>query len=117
LPLRNEMTNRLTNQGLTANGFTVRINPLELIAQFDDPFDPNILIQELVVLLFPQPITQNQIAFLKEILIPGLPDFEWTVEYGDYVNDPTNEDLAMGVENKLRNLLTAMLTMPEYYLS
>jgi hypothetical protein len=50
-------------------------------------------------------------------LIPGLPDFEWTVEYGDYVNDPTNEDLAMGVENKLRNLLTAMLTMPEYYLS
>jgi uncharacterized protein (DUF1800 family) len=117
LPLKNQLTNALANQGFTVNGFTVRANPLELIAQFDDPFDPNNLIQELVQLLFPQPITQNQIDFLKEILIPGLPDFEWTVEYGDYVNDPTDVDLAMGVENKLRNLLGAMLTMPEYYLS
>lgn len=117
LPIKNQLTNLLTNQGFTSAGFTVRVNPLELIAQFDDPFDPNNLIQELVQLLFPQPITQNQINFLKEILIPGLPDFEWTVEYGDYVNDPTNADLAMGVENKLRNLLSAMLTMPEYYLS
>lgn len=117
LPLKNQLTNQLINQGITANGFTVRANPLALIEQFDDPFDPNNLIQELVSLLFPQPITQNQIDFLKEILIPGLPDFEWTVEYGDYVNNPNDEDLAMGVENKLRNLLTAMLTMPEYYLS
>jgi len=117
LPLKMNLTNTLINQGATANGFTVRVNPLDYISSFDDPFDPNNLINEFAKALFPQPITENQVAFLKEILIPGLPDFEWTVEYGDYVNDPNNPDLAIGVENKLRNLLTAMLTMPEYYLS
>lgn len=117
LPLKMNLTNTLVNQGASSSGFTVRVNPLEFIENFENPFDPNSLINEFARALFPQPITENQVAFLKEILIPGLPDFEWTVEYGDYVNDPTNEDLAVAVENKLRNLLTAMLTMPEYYLS
>jgi len=117
LPLRMESTTVLTINGFNANGFQVRFRPLEMVANFDDPFDPNNLINEFSKILFPQPITQNQIDFLKEILIPGLPDFEWTVEYGDYVNNPTDPDLAAAVENKLKNLVSSMLTMPEFYLS
>ena len=117
LPLRMEFTNRIINQGFMAAGYNLSVRPLTFIESFDDPFDPNNLITEFARALYPQPITENQITFLKEILIPGLPDFEWTVEYSDYVNDPSNEDLATSVENKLKSLLTAMLTMPEYYLS
>jgi hypothetical protein len=51
------------------------------------------------------------------VLIPGLPDYEWTVEYTDYLNNPSDPTLAAAVETKLRNLLVAMLSMPEFYLS
>ena len=66
--------------------------------------------------LFPNPISQGQIEFLKEILIPGLPDYEWTVEYAEYLEDPDNQDKRIGVENKLKALLGTMLKMPENYL-
>ncbi|MDV7395210.1 hypothetical protein RZS08_27735, partial [Arthrospira platensis SPKY1] len=82
----------------------------------DDPLDPNSVVSEFAALLFPQPISPERHAVLKDILIPGLPDFEWTVEYGDYLADPTNSDLANAVESKLRALLKAMLSMPDFYL-
>ncbi len=90
---------------------------LKLVETVSDPFDPNVVISDFARLFFPQPITDNQHTFLKGVLLPGLPDFEWTLEYSDYVNDPTNEEKAMAVDSKLRNLLTAMFNMPEFQLS
>ncbi|MDV7398550.1 hypothetical protein RZS08_44505, partial [Arthrospira platensis SPKY1] len=72
---------------------------------------------ELSAILFPQPITENQKNYLKDVLIPGLPDFEWTVEYYDYLAHPTDPAFYGPVELKLRLLLRAMLNMPEFYLS
>lgn len=81
-----------------------------------DPNDPNVVITEFGKILFPVALTSSQNDYLKEILIPGLPDFEWTVEFGMYKEDPNNEDLKTSIENKLRNLLQAMLSFPEYQL-
>ena len=59
---------------------------------------------------------QQQIDVLKETLIPGLPDFEWTIEYQRYINDPDNEELKAGVDLRLRSLLRTMLARPENHL-
>ncbi len=75
------------------------------------------MIDELVSILFPQPITQSQHDYLKSILLPGLPDYEWNIEYSDYVNNPNDVNLANAVKSKLTNLLSAMMSMPEFYLS
>jgi hypothetical protein len=48
------------------------------------------------------------------VLIPGLPDFEWSVEYSDYLSDPSNQALAVSVENKLKNLFSVMVRMSEF---
>ncbi len=98
-------------------GVRLRIDVLALVQTLDNPSDPNALIDELAALLFPQPLTDAQKAQLKDVLIPGLPDYEWTVEYSEWAADPTNEDLAAPVDGKLRNLLQAMLAMPEFHLS
>ncbi len=74
------------------------------------------MLDEIVSILLPKSITENQKAFLKEILIPGLPDYEWNVEYSEYSSDPGNTDLADAMRNKMQNLLTTMLTMSEYQL-
>lgn len=117
LGARQNYTNRIVNNGYTGDGAVAKLDVLSFVAQLNDPFDPNNLIAEIASLLFPQPISQTQIDALKSVLIPGLPDYEWTVEYSDYLNNPGDPNLAAAVEDKLRNLLTAMLSMPEFYLS
>ena len=109
-------------------GLSLSVNPegqqqglslhvLSLVELLNNSEDPNELVNNLSRLFFAQEITQGQKDYLKNILIPGLPDFEWTIEYGNYLNDPGNRELSLGVELKLRQLIHAMLTMPEFYLS
>lgn len=117
LPVRQQYTSRMLTTGISALGFAARINVLNFVATLDTPEIADELINELVKFLFPQPITQFQHDFLKGILLPGLPDYEWNIEYSDYVNNPNDQNLATAVRTKLTNLLSAMMSMPEFYLS
>ncbi|MEL6865367.1 MAG: DUF1800 domain-containing protein [Bacteroidota bacterium] len=117
LNARTTFTNAFTFSGVAVGGTRIAVDPLKLIATIDDPFDVNSVIDEFVQILFPEDITQEQKDYLKEVLIPGLPDFEWNVEYSEYASDPGNEEVAMSIENKLRNLLRAMTSMAEFHLS
>ena len=114
---RMDFTNAFALKGIRVAGRDIIIDALTFAEKIENGTDPNVLINEFIKILFPQPITQSQKDALKEALIPGLPDFEWTVEYGDYLANPTDEDLKSGAENRLRALIQAMLVMPEYYLS
>ncbi|MCB0661590.1 MAG: DUF1800 domain-containing protein [Saprospiraceae bacterium] len=95
----------------------VRLDVLKLVERMDNPFEPNQLIDDLVRLFMPQPISQSQKDYLKELLIPGLPDYEWTLEYNMYVSDPDDEDMKNAIDSKLRALLNGILEMPESFLS
>jgi len=118
LPFRMIITDAVSTIGINVPGAgVIKIDPLALAATMDDPSDPNKLIDDLCIVLYPQPITENQKTYLKGVLLPGLPDYEWTIEYVAYLNDPTNPNLAGPVEYQLRLLLKAMMNMPEFYLS
>ncbi len=117
LQARMGFTNVLAGAGLNIAGFRLRLRPLELIATIGNPLDPDAVISEFAKLLFPMPISESQSVALKELLLPGLPDYEWALEFGEYLGNPDDEDLAVAVEAKLRALLTAMISMPEFYLS
>lgn len=117
LQLRSEMTNTLTGNGYNFGGVRIKVEPLEWIEQLDNPNDPNDLINELARLLLPQPLLQNQLDALKEVLIPGLPDYEWTLEYNLYLANPDDENLREAVDNKLREMLSAMVNLAEFHLS
>ena len=58
----------------------------------------------------------NQIDFFKESLIPGLPDFEWTVEYNNHLADPDNALLKLSIQVKLLSLFLKMLNAPDFHL-
>jgi hypothetical protein len=87
---------------------------LEIVNNIAGAADPNVLINSLAEIMFNYPITSAQVTSLKDILIPGLPDFEWTVEYSEYLTDPTNLALAESVKNKLKNLISVMVRMSEF---
>lgn len=103
--------------GYNSAGFRTLIEPLGFLDIVSDPLNPNTLITEFAQLLYPQPLDQGQFAFLKEVLIPGLPDFEWTLEYSDFLTYPNDPELRASVTNKLRALLDAMMSLAEFHLS
>jgi uncharacterized protein (DUF1800 family) len=114
---RMNFTNTLIGNGFNYNGFRVKIDVLKFVKTVSDPYDPNKVIEEFAKIIFPQPLPVEQRDALKEVLLPGLPDYEWGVEYTEYLEKPNDTTLAKAIETKLRNLLKAMLTMPEFYLS
>lgn len=115
LGFREEITNSLI-AGNDILGFRFGIDVLAFIGAIENATDPNDLINNLAKLIFEFPLAENQFTYLKEVLIPGLPDFEWTVEYGLYLEDPTNQDLFNSVYTKAATLLATMMKMPEFYI-
>jgi hypothetical protein len=112
---------RALTDGMSAGVIDVFMRPwgidvLKVVGAIPNAIDPNVLIQSLIDLVLPYPLTDTQMAYLKDVLIPGLPDFEWTVEYGLYLNDPTNDVIKTAVENRLRLLFLAILSLPEFQL-
>ncbi len=89
---------------------------LATIAEMEDPSDPHTLINNLASVFFPYPIAENQLDFLTDYLVEGQPYYVWSLEYGDFLADPTNEGKRESVNNKLKGLVEAMLKMPEFYL-
>ena len=87
---------------------------LKIASKINNAADPNNLIRTLANEMFNYPITEEQVNGLKEVLIPGLPDFEWTVEYSNYLNDPSNVNLALSVDKKLRDMVAFMVQMSEF---
>ncbi len=119
LPKRHEYCRLMVEGGITRINnqdyiISSLVPVLQIVNNISNANDPNILIEKLAKMLFNYPITSNQLDSLKDILIPGLPDFEWTVEYVSYQNDPTNAALQQSVENKLRNLFSVMVRMSEF---
>lgn len=119
LPKRSEYCKLIVKGGsLRINNVNYNIPPLipvlQIAASITNATDPNILITELANRMFNYEISASQLTALKEILIPGLPDFEWTIEYGDYLNNPSNVAIAISVDTKLRNLIATMVQMSEF---
>jgi uncharacterized protein (DUF1800 family) len=116
LPRRTTLSNTLARTGYTTGGIKLIVDSIAFVKTLSNPGDPNAIIDESVRYLFAIPITSSQRAFLKETLLPGLPDYEWTVEWAEYTADPTNAAKLAAVKSKLTTLFTFMLSMPEFHL-
>jgi len=116
LPKRNQFSDTLNGSGYRNGGFTLAVDPIGFVNTVSNPTDPNVIVSEFAQRLFAFALTANQIQFLHDTLIPGLPDYEWTAEWNAYVSDPTNTAKRTAVQSKLQALLTFMMDMAEYQL-
>ena len=119
LPRRNQVTDLFISSGYTRNGAKLAIDPLALVLALPaaTASDCNLLIAEFVSLMVPIALTATQVTFLKAALLPGLPDFEWTVEWSQYLAAPTNTTKKAAVTTKLQAMLRALMGLAEYHLS
>jgi len=116
LPVRRVVTDGMAAGQIPLFDRPWGIDVLKIVDKIPNATDPNTMIEALVSLALPWPLSPDQLVYLKEILIPGLPDFEWTVEYGAYLLDPTDDAKRMAVENRLRAVFLALMGLPEFQL-
>jgi uncharacterized protein (DUF1800 family) len=114
---RTQLTDTLMQSGYTTGGATMKIDPIAFVKTLTNPSDPNVIVNETAQLLFAVSITANQQSFLKQTLIPGLPDYEWTAAWNSYIANPTDTTALNAVRNKLVALIKFMMEMPEFQLS
>jgi uncharacterized protein (DUF1800 family) len=119
LPLRINLTNQLMNQGIQIRGINGRLetNLLAITNQFPEPGELWQMIGNWVSLLFPRPVPQAQLEFIRDVLLPGLPETQWAVEYADYLANPNDQEIANALDQSLRRMVLALTEMPEYQLS
>lgn len=113
---RQFFVSKIAQTGYVHDDHVFQIEPLSFIAQLPNATDPNELITGITSLVFALPISQEQVDYLKEILLPGIPDFEWTLEYTEYLANPEDQALAEGITTRLRNLIETILSMPEFHI-
>jgi len=119
LPRRLELTNLLMNQGIRIRGVRepLETNLLAITNRFPAPASLWPMIESWVSLLFPRPVPQEQLEYIKDILLPGLPDTQWAVEYAEYIANPNDQAIINALEQSLRRMVLSMTEMPEYQLS
>jgi hypothetical protein len=117
LPVRWAFTDSLVN-GIRAGGVTSKADSTALARQVSDPGNPQVLVREFSTLLFAFDLTAYQEEFLvRDVLIPGLPDYEWTGYWNDYAADPNSSQKREAVATRINALLKFMMRMAEFELT
>lgn len=121
LPKRNQLQDYLLWVGhKVSDTFTLKIDIWKITKDFNNPRDPNELIDEACHFLLPLPLSTEQVADLKEILLPGgIPDYNWSDEYDAAVNPtyPNHNSAKESVGMKLGYLYKRIMNLSEYQLS
>jgi hypothetical protein len=102
-----------------SRNLSFKMDPLNVVAQFTNPYDPNALIADAAELLFATPVSAEVQQQLKTnyLLLGQASDFYWSDAYELYVQDPnTTDQTAMLVPNILLALFVDMVQAAENHL-
>ncbi len=115
---RNTITDALSAQGIESPNDLLKIDHIAFASQFEEPQNPGKLVDDVVRLLLPQPISQVKKDLLKSILLTGLSsDGYWTAAWFDYINNPGNPMAFDAVNVRLTVLHSYLMKLPEFQLA
>jgi uncharacterized protein (DUF1800 family) len=107
--LRNDLT------GATQR---VAFDSVEFVKLFPNPEDPVKVIENITQHFFAIDLTEQQKdQLLSTVLIPGLPEYEWTVEWNAYATTPSDAQKKSQIKAKLDNLFRYMMRLAEYQIT
>jgi hypothetical protein len=117
LQQRNEFSRRtLTRNGYFWGGSAHPFDWLATIERYDNPGNAELMIADLTNEVLPQPAAPQQLAALKELLLPNLEDFVWTMEYADLRANPNDANLRNSVLIRLQALISGVFQLAEFQL-
>lgn len=100
--------------GIPGNGVNWKLDVLTFLDNLSLPADAPQVIDDMVDVFTPKGLSATQKLILKSILTNGLPDFEWTLQYNEYVNNPGNTTYSDPVKQRVELVLSRLFQMPEF---
>lgn len=100
--------------GYNVNSQRFKMKALNVVDALSFPSDAISVINDLCLLYFPKAVTQTEKDSLKDILTNGLPDFEWTLQYNDYQNNPGDTTYSDPVRLRVELVLGQMFKMAQF---
>lgn len=101
--------------GIPVNGNNWELNVLTFLDNLSLPSDAPTVINDICDVFAPKGVDAVQKLILKAILTNSLPDFEWTLQYNDYQNNPGNTTYSAPVELRVQLVLARIFQMPEFH--
>jgi uncharacterized protein (DUF1800 family) len=115
LPARKTYTDTVAGTGIVVGQNRLQLNIIDTIDKISTPENADTVIDTMNWILMPKPLADNQKTVLKGLINAGNTG-NWQTAYTTYKNNPSAANKTI-VTNRLRNLATYMMRMPEYHLS
>lgn len=118
LPKRNSLCDILIYAGYTRFGYKIMIDVNAFAAQFNNPSDPNQLLDQIILLLYPADLSFATKTFIKtSFLLSGQStDSYWSDAWNAYVASPSDPVKKAAVSSRLQALLKYLCGQAEYHL-
>jgi len=100
--------------GIKKNGLSFSVEGLFFLNNLPKANNATSVIDNMVEVFLPKGTTASQKLNLKSILTDGLPDFEWTIQYNEYLlnlDDPVYVD---PIVKRIKETLAALFILPEF---
>lgn len=119
LPKRNQFTDIMINNGYTRSGKKIVINAVAFTQTLPDPADPNILIDDVLRIIFRVPLSAAAKQQIKQqiLLTNQAQDYYWSGAWNAYIADPSNTANFNVVNTRLKALYQYLMNLSEYELS
>jgi len=118
LPKRNQITDILIAAGVSRGGVTIAVDPIKTASMFDNPEDPDLLIDDLLEFLHTVEVSTDQKEYMRSVLLAGQAQAKyWTDAWNAHKNDPTDTVKLNTVKIRLQQLLKYLMNLAEFQLS
>jgi len=101
--------------GIPVSGNNWKVNAIGFLDNLSIPSDPVQVIDDIVDVFCPKGVDALQKLILKSILTNGQPDFEWTIQYNEYLADPGNPTFSDPVKLRIELVLARVFQTPEFH--
>jgi uncharacterized protein (DUF1800 family) len=100
--------------GIQINGEFFKVNALTFLDGLSLPSDAPQVIDDIVDVFCPKGLSAADKLVLKALLTNGLPDFEWTLQYNEYLANSGNVTYSDPVRQRVEYVLYRLFQMPQF---
>ncbi len=119
IPKRSRFSDTMILTGYTRNGKKIIIDGVAFAKTLQNPEDPNVLLTEVLNVMYRVPITAAAKQTIKQqiLLSNQTNDVYWTTAWNAHIANPADPTNLTIVNTRLKTLLQYLMNLAEYQLS